>query len=256
MSTNTCPCVSWTPKPVWSQRRGFTLIEVLIVITIIAIIAALLFPVFSVAREKARQASCASNMRQLGMAFLMYAQDYDEQFPNAAPFTEINGAGWILNTQANVMGQFSVEQGGLFPYVKNKQIYVCPSDANDQIEQKVDRWSYAMNDLLSLSPTSIVTFPSATFLMVEDHEVWINDGLFWVSPAYNRFGPIAPNNPYTALCDRPTQRHSEGCNMLLVDGHVKWLPRLRMNPCVKHPRLSDAPLGDLHLWYVPGRATE
>lgn len=115
MSANTFLYVRWTPEGVRSQRRGFTLIEVLIVITIIAIIAALLFPVFSAAREKARQASCASNMRQLGMAFLMYAQDYAEMLPNAAPFTEVNGAGWILNTQANIMGQFSVECGALFP---------------------------------------------------------------------------------------------------------------------------------------------
>ena len=94
-------------------RKGFTLIELLVVIAIIAILAAILFPVFAQAREKGRQASCLSNMKQLGTSISMYAQDYDEVFP---PGVESNWsfATWIRTTQ---------------PYVKNIQVYRCPSDS-------------------------------------------------------------------------------------------------------------------------------
>jgi prepilin-type N-terminal cleavage/methylation domain-containing protein/prepilin-type processing-associated H-X9-DG protein len=94
-------------------RKGFTLIELLVVIAIIAILAAILFPVFAKAREKAREAACLSNMKQLGLALLMYAQDYDEWFP--VPDSSYAGAGhlsWALKLQ---------------PYVKNIRIFACPS---------------------------------------------------------------------------------------------------------------------------------
>ena len=90
------------------MRRGFTLIELLVVIAIIAILAAILFPVFARAREKARQASCLSNCKQLGLGALMYAQDYDE----------VVG---IYDWQAVRM--FLVTE----PYLKNEQIFICPS---------------------------------------------------------------------------------------------------------------------------------
>src|SRR5437667_11534195 len=100
-----------------SSRRGFTLIELLVVIAIIAILAAILFPVFAMAREKARQATCLSNQKQLGTAMSMYIQDYDERFPNwrtIVPVTPENPNGkitWVENMQ---------------PYCKNKKIWVCP----------------------------------------------------------------------------------------------------------------------------------
>ncbi|HID06515.1 MAG TPA: DUF1559 domain-containing protein [Armatimonadetes bacterium] len=93
-------------------RKGFTLIELLVVIAIIAILAAILFPVFAKAREKARQAACVSNMRQLGLAAKMYAEDYDETFPMS------------IYTPGNVIITF---YHALDPYVKNAQVYLCPS---------------------------------------------------------------------------------------------------------------------------------
>ena len=105
-------------------RKGFTLIELLVVIAIIAILASILFPAFARARENARRASCQSNMKQLGLGMLQYAQDYDEKLPTggaaangnstcSAFANSVYGAGW---------------GGQIFPYVKSVQVYVCPSD--------------------------------------------------------------------------------------------------------------------------------
>src|SRR5688572_8951045 len=96
------------------ERAGFTLIELLVVIAIIAILAAILFPVFAQAREKARQSSCLSNFRQLGLGMMMYAQDYDESLPIA-----YWGPDWC--------GATSSWRQTLIPYTKNTGIYVCPS---------------------------------------------------------------------------------------------------------------------------------
>src|SRR5687768_9460690 len=98
------------------QARGFTLIELLVVIAIIAILAAILFPVFARARESARRSGCLSNMKQVTMGVLMYAQDYDEVMPvqdgDPCPYADSKKAVWITSTM---------------PYVKNKQVFYCPS---------------------------------------------------------------------------------------------------------------------------------
>jgi len=96
------------------MRRGFTLIELLVVIAIIAILAAILFPVFARAREKARQASCQSNLKQLALGVLMYVQDYDETLP-------------LWNRFANANQMPLAPPAAIFPYVKNTQLYECPS---------------------------------------------------------------------------------------------------------------------------------
>ncbi|MEI6502311.1 MAG: prepilin-type N-terminal cleavage/methylation domain-containing protein [Armatimonadota bacterium] len=105
------------------HRRGFTLIELLVVIAIIAILAAILFPVFARAREKARQSSCLSNVKQIGVATMMYVQDYDETYP----------IDWYRSQSADAchgmcaMTQYTLD--ALNSYVKNSQIWVCPDDA-------------------------------------------------------------------------------------------------------------------------------
>ena len=110
-----------------AQRCGFTLIELLVVIAIIAILAAILFPVFSQAREKARQATCLSNCKQIGLAALQYVQDYDEQFlgtwtwrdrPDLRSYGPWQHLGWNAFLRWQVQSQ---------PYLRNRQVYDCPS---------------------------------------------------------------------------------------------------------------------------------
>src|SRR2546429_6022121 len=106
-----------------SAGRGFTLIELLVVIAIIAILAAILFPVFAQAREKARQTACLSNVKQIGTALNMYSQDYDEQFPSGRydpsnPNGADYGKGWA---------------GQVYPEIKNTQIFRCPDDSTAPI---------------------------------------------------------------------------------------------------------------------------
>lgn len=99
------------------QRKGFTLIELLVVIAIIAILAAILFPVFAQAREKARQTTCTSNLKQLGTAIIMYYGDYDECYPMSV---------YLGRNTANAPCAYST-QAALEPYLKNKNIYECPT---------------------------------------------------------------------------------------------------------------------------------
>jgi len=105
-------------------RRGFTLIELLVVIAIIAILAAILFPVFAQAREAARKASCTSNLKQMGTAWMMYVTDADERYPTASPPT------WNSCPEMKDRGSFGGWIGNLLmPYTKNSAIYQCPSNA-------------------------------------------------------------------------------------------------------------------------------
>src|SRR5437879_1057622 len=114
-----------------TQKRGFTLIELLVVIAIIAILAAILFPVFAQARESARKTSCLSNEKQLTLGALQYVQDYDETLPLSNFF---NGTAWTgasVTTPADVFGHTPTRDcfwsNSIQPYVKNVQIMLCPS---------------------------------------------------------------------------------------------------------------------------------
>src|SRR4051812_11103171 len=102
-------------RGVMTVRRGFTLIELLVVIAIIAILAAILFPVFARARENARRTSCLSNEKQIGLALNMYTQDYDEKLPL-----------YVFPDAAQAV--LYVWSSPLVPYIKSKQVFVCPSD--------------------------------------------------------------------------------------------------------------------------------
>ncbi|MDR3707066.1 MAG: DUF1559 domain-containing protein [Capsulimonadaceae bacterium] len=121
------------------KRLGFTLIELLVVIAIITILAAILFPVFATAREKARQTSCASNLKQLGLAVVQYIQDYDEDLPSPSVAT---------TTSYSSTGQWTCGMGWaglLYPYVKSRGVYTCPSDSTSLPNSNYSEISYAIN---------------------------------------------------------------------------------------------------------------
>lgn len=116
---------TWAPI----RLRGFTLIELLVVIAIIAILAAILFPVFAQAREAARKTSCLSNTKQIGLAIMMYTQDYDEMYPSCSWDTPPLGTADHDANDANYLTAFNW-MFKCYPYIKNKQIFACPSDPN------------------------------------------------------------------------------------------------------------------------------
>jgi prepilin-type N-terminal cleavage/methylation domain-containing protein/prepilin-type processing-associated H-X9-DG protein len=140
------------------RERGFTLIELLVVIAIIAILAAILFPVFARARESARRTGCLSNMKQVTTGIMMYSQDYDETMPyqqdgDICDYGKSPHAVWINSTM---------------PYVKNKQVYYCPSaDKWPPMPTDVSDSVYWYNGHASAKPIAAVPLPSESILFVE-----------------------------------------------------------------------------------------
>jgi len=201
------------------KRTGFTLIELLVVIAIIAILAAILFPVFARAREKARQSSCLSNLKQIGLGCMMYAQDYDDRLPGA--YQKNSAADWPLHGWAS----------SIAPYVKNAQLYVCPSDSapgNEQSTPSLGPISYACNrnvmpDQRGDFSASIggITKPSETFMVFDA----------WAASRWCAVDNASPGNGVNCNArpcginygnNNDLTRHNDGFNAALCDGHAKW----------------------------------
>lgn len=217
---------------------AFTLIELLVVIAIIAILAAILFPVFAQAREKARTASSQSNCKEMGLAILMYVQDYDEHYPFG---------GWRPGNQGTWDWQNSTA-----PYIKNKGVYYCPSSTDDN-EDPADptNWSWNRNPVSYLynnqlgrnrQPVGLgkVNTPAECWMVLDGHSDWGCDqvnhnacyGVDWMGRPKTVWllEDTTFGNDASLVCGWLSwqgftwglPRHSNGGNITYCDGHVKW----------------------------------
>jgi prepilin-type N-terminal cleavage/methylation domain-containing protein/prepilin-type processing-associated H-X9-DG protein len=215
-----------------NQGRGaFTLIELLVVIAIIALLAAILFPVFARARENARRASCQSNLKQLALGVHQYVQDYDGRFaPYLGGVIDPNGAapGNGLDMTPPTTGWDATLQ----PYVKSYQLFQCPSEASKQanLDGRVDIIDYAYNYYLAGSNSNTVdprllselTFPSCT-IMLGDFDNLQKSGS---NDSGTTFRTVHTTELFLSsnICkENGAEVHMEGANYAFVDGHVKWL---------------------------------
>ncbi len=195
------------------KRKAFTLIELLVVIAIIAILAAILFPVFAKAREKARQISCASNLKQLGLGFTQYIQDNDEQFPSF-----YDGQSFDINA-----GQIKYWPYAIFPYTKSAGVYKCPDDP-----QTTSGCSYGSNSNFLNRQTLAKIDAPAQIMELSDYAT-NTDANAQISNATTGNGL---NDDYTiaTFAQRwagfTLSKHTGRQNILFVDGHVKVSPML------------------------------
>jgi prepilin-type N-terminal cleavage/methylation domain-containing protein/prepilin-type processing-associated H-X9-DG protein len=211
------------------QPHGFTLIELLVVIAIIAILAAILFPVFARARENARRASCQSQEKQMALGLIQYTQDYDERFPI---YTTATPPGFYCS---NVCWSEQIQ-----PYVKNWQLFRCPSRPKDydgatDVNGSVYQLTYGIpNQSGAYNPPHNLYAPSSFHIarVVEPARTWMivetKDSAWYDGPSGTRgYGFYAP---YLESQTKPessayfdSDRHLEGSNVAFVDGHVKWI---------------------------------
>jgi prepilin-type N-terminal cleavage/methylation domain-containing protein/prepilin-type processing-associated H-X9-DG protein len=210
-------------------KRGFTLIELLVVIAIIAILAAILFPVFTRAREKAQQTTCLSNMKQLDLAFQMYAQDYDETLPGVAFGAAGPGgqAAWPWTVWPGSVDWCGVFTHAVQPYIKNQQLLQCPSDSEG------DRWSgangisYGYNEYLYNSGYGFDKLAAAGRAPAGVAAVSILAET-WASGIYMDWegGGPAPVDGFARIRYggwSPWVPHHDGTNFGYADGHCKFL---------------------------------
>jgi prepilin-type N-terminal cleavage/methylation domain-containing protein/prepilin-type processing-associated H-X9-DG protein len=191
-------------------RRGFTLIELLVVIAIIAILAAILFPVFARAREKARQTSCMSNVKQLCLGMLMYAQDYDDHLTRCR---EGSGAAWQWPLTTCWPWWAEIQ-----PYIKNTQMLNCPSYAGQGSYNATGEFGglgYGLNLWIAQQSPGIsmgsIAKPAETALLMDIN----NDIVCWLPSTLDGNGnPCNGNAP---------SRHNGGLNIGWCDGHAKWM---------------------------------
>lgn len=229
------------------SRRAFTIVELLIVISIMTILAGMLFPVMARARDRARQTACLSNERQLGLAVLQYSQDWDESFPSGTRSS--TGQGWACQA---------------YCYVRSAAIFRCPEDPGNRSEDDAPlvadafRVSYGLNCNLSGARQAELNAPAMSVLMFE-----VNDAaapatrMESVSPTgrglpsdnaplsgkpfgadYYATGNLGGIVPVLSTTKRPY--HDPFSNYLAADGHIKALPGDRVSPGADAPT-SDSP---------------
>ena len=228
-----------------SATRAFTLIELLVVIAIIAILAAILFPVFAQAREKARQTSCTSNLKQIGIGMLMYCQDYDNQIPPQDNYGD--------STDAYIVA------ARLQPYVKNFQVFKCP-DASPAVGTIQSQQEDNGSGQYMVDPSTIGLGTSKVGRAGYFNDIYPPTD-YKINPSfYNQGSPAPPTRSIdsTDICQAsqaalaidwppigntwPYQafwtahggpamgRHTQGSVVMFADGHAKWFPFTKLFP--------------------------
>jgi prepilin-type N-terminal cleavage/methylation domain-containing protein/prepilin-type processing-associated H-X9-DG protein len=198
-----------------NRSAGFTLIELLVVIAIIAILAAILFPVFAKAREKARQSSCQSNLKQIGLAFMQYGQDYDEQLPMNHSGAQGNWAGTGVRW---FEWWFAIN-----PYTKNMQVLNCPSNPVN-IFQGIDYGKRGCGDNILPGEASSNFWNGITVTLQEPAETIL--AAEWGGGTNGRNGHrLCPHwhAGMTYVGYVHPELHNDGSDYVFYDGHVKWM---------------------------------
>jgi prepilin-type N-terminal cleavage/methylation domain-containing protein len=222
-------------RPTHFQRKAFTLIELLVVIAIIAILAAILFPVFARARENARRASCMSNMKQIALGIMQYTQDYDEHLPRYAvcgPITLETGfnSGNSGCSSPSPGNYYHLWMHMIYPYVKSNQIFNCPS--NEPVVQNytggyIAILSYGYNTTLG-GNLNLAAIPQVSQTpMISESTYYLTDpDMICQSPSRNASCTGNINSLGAAdNSDMPDLRHFDTFTACFVDGHVKALKK-------------------------------
>ena len=224
------------------RSRAFTLVELLVVIAIIAILAAILFPVFARARENARRSSCQSNLKQIGLGWLQYSQDYDEKIMRYSTGAASAGSASVGNPIRYWWGgwdgaSYNASQGLIQPYMKSDQVRSCPSFTATPANAYEGPTGYAYN-VGTLSPTDYGPAPTYTAAPRAASLAAIDDAaktvVFADAAQLNSSGALSPSTYLSKPSDAYPNfhaRHLETGNALFCDGHVKAMrPIYRSGP--------------------------
>ncbi len=194
------------------RRKGFTLIELLVVIAIIAILAAILFPVFARARENARKSTCQSNVKQIMLGVLQYIQDYDEMTPGRRK-------GAVGTPQFNCGAGYISWAGLIQPYLKNSGVYVCPSRSTSVLG-----YGYGLcgGDADAGVAMALFQSPATTVKVGDCYSAGLKaptpaQACSWVNNVNPELSPVSP------VCGGLAAPHMSGANLGFMDGHVKWM---------------------------------
>jgi prepilin-type N-terminal cleavage/methylation domain-containing protein/prepilin-type processing-associated H-X9-DG protein len=196
-----------------TRKAGFTLIELLVVIAIIAILAAILFPVFARAREKARQTNCLNNVKSIVLGAKMYVSDYDECL-----FGHIMG----VSSPAHNVTIYWHRQ--ISPYIKNQQVFTCPSDSDHVMTPNLDSNDGYFGYGLNYWQTWWYYRPKLAMFKKPAETIWFTDCQYYVvyPSLYLHLYPTNSTYGENGIA-RLQGRHNEGDNVGFIDGHAKWM---------------------------------